>query len=84
MPPSRGNKISHHLRWWYLDYYWEKLAAKPNSGQCGWLKDKYGISWQVLPHNMNELLSTNPNKTTPAMLKMKKIIIADLENAAKM
>jgi len=64
-----------------IDYYWEKLSAVPESEQCGWLKDKYGVSWQIIPENMGELMSVNPEKTTPAMLKMKKIIIADLERA---
>jgi predicted 3-demethylubiquinone-9 3-methyltransferase (glyoxalase superfamily) len=64
-----------------IDYYWEKLSAVPESGQCGWIKDKYGVSWQIVPENMNELMSRNPEKTTPAMLKMKKIIIADLEKS---
>ncbi|MCH9664763.1 MAG: VOC family protein [Gammaproteobacteria bacterium] len=65
-----------------IDYYWEKLSAVPEAEQCGWVKDKYGISWQIIPANMGELMGRNPEKTTPAMLKMKKIIIADLEKAA--
>ncbi len=65
-----------------IDYYWEKLSAVPEVEQCGWVKDKYGISWQIIPANMGELMGRNPEKTTPAMLKMKKIIIADLEKAA--
>jgi predicted 3-demethylubiquinone-9 3-methyltransferase (glyoxalase superfamily) len=40
-----------------VDYYWEKLSAVPESEQCGWLKDKYGISWQIVPTAMNEMLS---------------------------
>ena len=66
-----------------IDYYWERLSAVPESEQCGWVKDKFGVSWQIIPANMNELMSNNPEKTTPAMLKMKKIIIADLERAGK-
>jgi len=64
-----------------IDYYWEKLSAVPEAEQCGWIKDKYGVSWQITAANMSELLSRNPGKTTPAMLQMKKIIIADLEQA---
>jgi len=64
-----------------IDYFWDKLSAVPESEQCGWVKDKFGVSWQIVPANMGELMSKNPEKTTPAMLKMKKIIIADLENA---
>ena len=66
-----------------IDYYREELSAVPEAEQCGWVKDKYGVSWQIVPANMDELISRNPEKTTPAMLKMKKIIIADLENAGK-
>lgn len=65
-----------------IDYYWDKLSAVAEAEQCGWVKDKYGISWQIIPTNMGELMGRNPEKTTPAMLKMKKIIIADLEQAA--
>lgn len=64
-----------------IDYFWEKLSAVPESEQCGWLKDTYGVSWQIVPKNMEELMSKNPEKTTPAMLQMKKIIIADLLKA---
>ena len=66
-----------------IDYYREELSAVPEAEQCGWVKDKYGVSWQIVPANMDELISRNPEKTTPAMLKMKKIIIADLEKAGK-
>lgn len=64
-----------------IDYYWDKLSAHPESEQCGWLKDKYGLSWQVIPTKMNELLARDTSKTVPAMLKMKKIVIAELETA---
>ena len=66
-----------------IDYYWNKLSAVPEAEQCGWVKDKFGVSWQVIPENMKELMSKNPSKTTPAMLKMKKIIIADLKKAGE-
>jgi len=62
-----------------IDYFWEKLSAVPEAEQCGWVKDKFGVSWQITPANMGELLARNPEKTTPIMLGMKKIIIADLE-----
>ena len=59
-----------------IDYYWEKLSAVPESEQCGWLKDKYGVSWQIVPSSMNTLLaSSDPkkaHKVTQAFLKMKK------------
>ena len=68
-----------------VDYFWEKLSAVPESEQCGWLKDKYGLSWQIIPRRMGELLSdkdkVKARRVMDAMLKMKKIIIKDLEKA---
>jgi predicted 3-demethylubiquinone-9 3-methyltransferase (glyoxalase superfamily) len=68
-----------------IDRYWGKLSAHPNAEQCGWLKDKFGLSWQVVPTVLNELLSdADPNRTarvTQAFLKMKKFDIAKLEEA---
>lgn len=66
-----------------IDYFWDKLSAVPEAEQCGWIKDKYGVSWQITPENMGELIGKNPGKTTPVMLQMKKIIIADLEEAGE-
>jgi predicted 3-demethylubiquinone-9 3-methyltransferase (glyoxalase superfamily) len=66
-----------------IDYFWDKLSAVPEAEQCGWVKDKFGISWQIIPANMGDLMSKNPEKTTPAMLSMKKIIIADLVEAGE-
>jgi predicted 3-demethylubiquinone-9 3-methyltransferase (glyoxalase superfamily) len=66
-----------------IDYFWEKLSAVPEAEQCGWVKDKFGVSWQIVPANMEELLAKNPAKTTLVMLQMKKIIIADLEKAGE-
>jgi predicted 3-demethylubiquinone-9 3-methyltransferase (glyoxalase superfamily) len=64
-----------------IDYFWEKMSTVPESEQCGWLKDKFGLSWQIIPKNMNELMGSKEQMN--AMLKMKKIVIADLENAGK-
>ncbi len=69
-----------------VDYYWEKLSAHPESEQCGWLKDKFGVSWQVVPRRLTELTS-DPDKekagrATQAMMQMRKIDIAELEKAA--
>jgi predicted 3-demethylubiquinone-9 3-methyltransferase (glyoxalase superfamily) len=58
-----------------IDYYWEKLSAVPQSEQCGWCKDKYGLSWQVVPKNMEELMK-RPNAFAN-MMQMKKIVIAN-------
>lgn len=66
-----------------IDKYWNALSADPASEQCGWLKDKYGFSWQIVP-NMDQWLGDNSEgaeRATQAMLKMKKIVIADLEKA---
>jgi predicted 3-demethylubiquinone-9 3-methyltransferase (glyoxalase superfamily) len=58
-----------------IDYYWGKLSAVPEAEQCGWCKDKYGLSWQVVPENMGELM--NRPDAFPHMLEMKKLVIAD-------
>jgi predicted 3-demethylubiquinone-9 3-methyltransferase (glyoxalase superfamily) len=70
-----------------VDYYWEKLGAggDPNAQQCGWLKDRFGLSWQVVPRGWEEMY-TSPDKTKverafAAMLKMKKLDIAELRRA---
>jgi predicted 3-demethylubiquinone-9 3-methyltransferase (glyoxalase superfamily) len=64
-----------------IDYYWSKLTAGGAEVQCGWLKDKFGLSWQVVPAQIAELIST-PNGMQ-AMMKMKKLDIAELEKANK-
>jgi len=58
-----------------IDYYWEKLSSVPESEQCGWCKDHFGLSWQVVPENMSELMQ-RPNAYAH-MMQMKKIIVAD-------
>ncbi len=63
-----------------VDYYWEKLSAGGSEGPCGWLKDKFGLSWQIVPTRLGELIR-HP-KALQAMLKMKKLDIAELERAA--
>ena len=70
-----------------IDYYWSKLGAggDPNAQQCGWLKDRYGVSWQVTPKDMEEFFkdenSPGAKRTMEAMLKMKKLDIAELKRA---
>lgn len=68
-----------------IDYYWEKLSAVPVDEQCGWLKDKYGLSWQIAPSIMNEMMKDKDEKkiarVTEAFLKMKKFDIAELKRA---
>jgi len=69
-----------------IDYFWGKLSADPKAEQCGWLKDKFGLSWQVSPAAMNELLGSTDQervgRVMQAVLKMKKIDIAELKRAA--
>ena len=72
-----------------VDYYWEKLGegGDPNAQQCGWLKDKFGLSWQVVPTGMVEMLNDpDPAKSRrafAAMLQMKKLDLASLRRAFK-
>lgn len=70
-----------------VDELWEKLSAGGEKQQCGWLKDKYGIYWQIIPTVLGDMLS-DPNaeraeRVTKAMLKMKKIKIKELEQASR-
>lgn len=70
-----------------VDYYWSRLTADGGSeSQCGWLKDKFGLSWQVIPKALSRLLGDTDrersNRAMQAMLKMKKIDVAELERAA--
>jgi predicted 3-demethylubiquinone-9 3-methyltransferase (glyoxalase superfamily) len=62
-----------------IDYFFEKLSAVPESEICGWLKDKYGLSWQIIPKHMEDLLKSK--SAIDAMLKMKKIDIQGLKDA---
>lgn len=68
-----------------IDYYWEKLSANPESEQCGWLKDKFGLSWQITPVALQKMLEdSNPAKVeavTQSFLKMKKFELAALQSA---
>lgn len=68
-----------------IDYYWGKLSAVPESEQCGWLKDKYGVSWQIVPTAMDRMMGTKDEaalqRVTQALLAMKKLDVAELEAA---
>ena len=68
-----------------IDYFWEKLTSNGGSeGRCGWLKDKFGVSWQVTPLKLGSLLSADKTgEVMQAMLKMNKIIIEDLKVGKK-
>ncbi len=68
-----------------IDAYWSKLSAVPEAEQCGWLKDKFGISWQIVPAVMNEMMEKGTreqiDRVTQAFLKMKKFDISALKKA---
>ncbi|MEO5681168.1 MAG: VOC family protein [Chitinophagaceae bacterium] len=69
-----------------VDMYWEKLSDGGAKSRCGWLKDKFGLSWQIIPSALGKLMHSKDaavsKRVTQAMMKMDKIIIADLEKAA--
>jgi predicted 3-demethylubiquinone-9 3-methyltransferase (glyoxalase superfamily) len=68
-----------------VDFYWEKLSADKSAEQCGWIKDKYGVSWQIVPKQLGVLMGDSDrlkaSRVQKAMLSMKKIVIADLQKA---
>lgn len=68
-----------------LDYYTEKMSADPKAEQCGWIKDKFGVSWQVWPTQLGKMLSTGTpqqiDRVTKAFLPMKKFNLAELQKA---
>lgn len=67
-----------------IDHYWNALSegGEPKAQQCGWLKDRYGLSWQVVPADLGDLMSANPRDVMAAILQMKKIDLATLRRAA--
>jgi predicted 3-demethylubiquinone-9 3-methyltransferase (glyoxalase superfamily) len=67
-----------------IDEFWEKLSAGGEPSQCGWLKDKFGVSWQIVPEKLSELFeqTEHPHRVMQALLEMEKLNIAELERAA--
>jgi predicted 3-demethylubiquinone-9 3-methyltransferase (glyoxalase superfamily) len=69
-----------------VDYYWQKLSSDPAAEQCGWLKDKYGLSWQIVPAILGQLMKSKDaaksNRVMQAVLQMKKLDIEALKDAA--
>ena len=69
-----------------VDHYWDALADGGQESQCGWLKDRFGLAWQIVPTRLHELLSdpdpARANAAQQAMLGMQRIVVADLEAAA--
>jgi predicted 3-demethylubiquinone-9 3-methyltransferase (glyoxalase superfamily) len=70
-----------------VDYYWDELSAGGQKSRCGWLKDKFGLSWQIVPEELGKLLyNSDPEKAQKvmqALMGMDKLVIKDLENAGK-
>lgn len=70
-----------------IDYYWNKLSAVPEAEQCGWLKDKFGVSWQISPTNIDKLMAEGTpeqrDRVVKAFLQMKKFNLAELDKAFK-
>jgi len=68
-----------------IDGFWDKLSAVPEAEQCGWIKDKYGVSWQIVPREMDEMMSKGTreqvDRVTQAFLPMKKLVISELQKA---
>jgi predicted 3-demethylubiquinone-9 3-methyltransferase (glyoxalase superfamily) len=68
-----------------VDYYWDRLSAVTEAEQCGWLKDRYGLSWQIVPRAMDKMIQDADEETlarvTQAFLPMKKLDLAKLEEA---
>ncbi|RUP04183.1 MAG: VOC family protein [Mycobacterium sp.] len=69
-----------------VDYYWQRLTDGGEESQCGWLKDRFGLSWQIIPDRLYELVSdpdpARATAATRAMHGMRKIVVAELEQAA--
>ncbi len=70
-----------------INHYWNKLSAVPEAQQCGWLKDKYGVSWKIVPKEMDEMMSNGTPeqiaRVNKATLKMKKLDLVELQKAYK-
>ncbi len=70
-----------------VDHFWEKLSKGGEKSRCGWLKDKFGLSWQIIPDDLGKLMGdkdpVKAQRVMNAMMKMDKIIISDLKNAYK-
>lgn len=68
-----------------VDYFWNKMSADKEAEQCGWIKDKYGVSWQIVPKQLGVLMGdsnkTKASHVQKAMLSMKKLVIVDLQKA---
>lgn len=66
-----------------MDHFWQGLSEGGQKQQCGWLQDKFGVSWQIVPVRLEALLEANPEGVMNALLQMKRIDLAALESAAR-
>ncbi len=66
-----------------IDHFWDGLSEGGAEEQCGWLRDKFGVSWQIVPVQLGSLMEANPEKVMTAILEMMKIDLAKLEAAAR-
>ncbi len=64
-------------------HYWNRLSEEGAARHCGWLEDKFGISWQIVPTQLGQLIEANPDKVMSALLEMSKIELGILEAAAQ-
>lgn len=68
-----------------IDYFWEKLSAVPDAEQCGWVKDQFGVSWQIVPSAMNDMMRNGTpeqiERVTKAFMEMKKLDLAQITKA---
>ena len=65
-----------------IDYFWERLSEGGATSQCGWLEDRFGLSWQIVPAMLGELMASAPDRVMDALLAMQKIEIEELRRAA--
>ena len=66
-----------------IDHFWEGLSEGGEREQCGWLRDRFGVSWQIVPVQLSALLEANPDAVMSALMEMEKIDLAALESAAR-
>ena len=65
-----------------IDYYWDRLCDDGAPGQCGWLEDRFGLSWQVVPSDLSDLMAANQGPVMEALLSMRKIDVEELRRAS--
>ena len=66
-----------------IDHYWDRLSEGGSPGQCGWLEDRFGLSWQVVPSTLSDLMAANPGPVMEALLAMRKIDVEELRRVSK-